>query len=74
MVGRKKLLQPLAVQTELRDLAPPVRRVNIDRIEGVIRDKDGAPVVIATRGGRQYRISLPEIVARELAEKLQKPD
>jgi hypothetical protein len=51
-----------------------VRRVNIDRIEGVIRDKDGAPVVIATRGGRQYRISLPEIVARELAEKLQKPD
>jgi hypothetical protein len=44
--------------------------VNLDKIEGVIRDKDGAPVVIATRGGRQYRISLPESVALELAEKL----
>jgi hypothetical protein len=44
--------------------------VNLDKIEGVIREKDGTPVVIATRGGRQYRISLSESVAAELAAKL----
>ena len=47
-----------------------MRRVNIDHIDGVLRGKDGEAIVIATRGGRQYRISLPESVALELAAKL----
>jgi len=64
----------LAVQTELFDPPPPVRRVNLDKIEGVIREKDGTPVVIATRGARQYRISLSEEVASELAAKLRDLD
>jgi hypothetical protein len=48
--------------------------VNLDKIEGVIREKDGTPVVIATRGGRQYRISLSDSVASELAAKLRELD
>jgi hypothetical protein len=39
-----------------------------------LRQKDGSAVVIATRGRRQYRISLPENVALELAAKLREPD
>jgi hypothetical protein len=74
LLARGKAWKALAVQTELFEPSPPVRHVNLDKIEGVIRDKDGAPVVIATRGGRQYRISLPESVALELAAKLRELD
>jgi hypothetical protein len=74
LLARGKAWKALAVQTELFDPPPPVRRVNLDKIEGVIREKDGTPVVIATRGGRQYRISLPESVAVKLAVKLRDLD
>jgi hypothetical protein len=50
------------------------RHVNIDRIEGILRQKDGAAVVIATRGRRQYRINLPEGVVLKLAAKLRESD
>jgi hypothetical protein len=70
LLAKGKAWKALAVQTELFDPPPAVRRVNLDKIEGVIREKDGTPVVIATRGGRQYRISLPESVALDLAARL----
>ena len=51
-----------------------MRRVNVDTIAGVIRDKDGTAIVIATRGKRQYRIRLPEGVATDLGARLREPD
>lgn len=74
MLARGKLWKALPVQTELFDHPPPVRRVNLDSVDGVFRGKDGETVVIATRGGRQYRISLPDDVAVKLAKKLTDPE
>ena len=70
MLARGKAWKARPVQTELLDRPPPVSRVNVDRVDGVLRNQDGTAVVIATRGGRQYRISLPDDVADVLAAKL----
>jgi len=50
-----------------------MRRVNVDSLDGVVRGKDGTAIVIATRGRRQYRISLPAEVAEALAARLADP-
>ena len=51
-----------------------MRRVNVDSLVGVMREADGTAIVIATRSGRQYRISLPADVALALAAKLTDPN
>jgi len=70
LLAKGKAWKSRPVQTELLDRPPPVSRVNVDRVDGVLRNQDGTAVVIATRGGRQYRISLPAEVAEVLAAKL----
>lgn len=55
-----------------RNKAPvwePRRIVNIDFVEHVTKTKSGVHIV-ARRGGREYRINVPEDVAYELALRL----
>lgn len=46
--------------------------MNVDKVEAVLLGKDGEAVIVAPRGGRRYRISVPREAIAELAEKLRR--
>jgi hypothetical protein len=46
--------------------------VNVDKVEAVLAGKDGEAVIVAPRGGRQYRISVPREAIADLAERLRR--
>ena len=50
----------------------PRRTVNLDRVESVA-EGDGGLVVVARRGGREYRINVPRDEVLRLAAGLMQP-
>lgn len=54
------------------DPDPISRRVNVDKVEAVLLGEGGGAVIVAPRGGRQYRISVPREAVAALAEKLRR--
>jgi hypothetical protein len=69
---RKSLPEPEPVQGELFEPDPITRSVNVDKVEAVLLGQDGGAVIVAPRGGRQYRINVPREAVGDLIEKLRR--
>jgi hypothetical protein len=72
LTKRKPLPQPEPIQGELFEPDPISRRVNVDKIEAVLLGEDGGAVIVAPRGGRQYRINVPREAVGDLIERLRR--